>query len=104
MYLCEFPFCEYSTNLRSKIHQHHILPKEQNGNNSSSNLIFLCANCHNKIYIKTSKQGQHSIKDENSIEIIRRYKSTNGLVIFYHKIKDNLNYFYFYNTKEEFPE
>jgi len=67
LYKCQL--CEFITEERSKIHKHHILPKELNGSNKKHNLVYLCANCHNKVYIIESKTGNHSIKSKQSIII-----------------------------------
>jgi predicted restriction endonuclease len=103
-YKCQFPFCVYATDNRSKIHKHHIKPREMGGDNKDNNLILLCANCHNKIFISGASKGQHYIKDVNGIEILKRYKSTNGVVLYFRKLKDDKLYFYFYNIKEEFED
>jgi predicted restriction endonuclease len=99
VYQCEFPFCNYETKVRNKIHKHHIIPKELGGNNNKSNLIFLCPTCHSKIFIEKSLKGQHSILDNDSIIIIGKKLSTNGMVLHYYN-KDKKETFYFYNLKE----
>lgn len=66
-YRCQFPGCKYETDYSSQINYHHIIPRENNGQDSKNNLISLCPNHHTKIYIPESKQGQHSIKGNDSI-------------------------------------
>ena len=100
MFKCEFPNCDYETDCRNKIHLHHIVPKELNGNNQRNNLIHLCPNCHSKIYIENSKLGNLSIKSDDSIIIINRLLSTNGSVLHFKKCSDSKIYFYFYTSKE----
>lgn len=74
-------FCKYETNNKSQIHFHHIIPKELNGNNKKHNIIAVCGICHSKIFIRNSKYGIHSIKNNNSIEIVT--KRNNGLILEY---------------------
>lgn len=100
IYKCEFPKCSYQTQIKNKIHFHHIIPKELSGNNDKKNLIKLCPNCHSKIFIPNSQKGNHSIKDKDSIVIINRLKSGIGTVLKYKKM-DEKEYIYFYETKEE---
>jgi hypothetical protein len=69
-YKCEMPFCNYQTNHRHKIHNHHIIPREAGGCNKSYNKIYLCPNCHASIFSIYAKRGIHS-KKENNIEIIK---------------------------------
>jgi hypothetical protein len=101
MLKCEFPNCNYETDCRNKIHLHHIVPKELGGNNQRNNLIYLCPNCHSKIYIENSKSGNHSIQATDSIILISKLLSTNGNVLHFKKCSNQKNYFYFYNLKEE---
>jgi len=98
-YKCEFPFCEYTTMVRNKIHFHHIIPKELNGS-GKHNLIKLCPTCHSKIFVENSLSGNHSIKDKDSIVILNRILSTAGTVLKYKKM-DGLQCLYMYGTKEE---
>lgn len=67
-YTCKL--CSYTTDNRNQIHKHHILPKEQNGSNNKYNIVIVCPNCHCLIYSKYATKGIHSIKNDNSIEII----------------------------------
>jgi len=67
-YKCQL--CDHQTNYRTQINEHHIKPKELGGCNKKWNLISLCPNCHNRIYISESKKGNHSIKCDNSIILI----------------------------------
>ena len=80
-YKCQF--CKYQTNTRSRIHVHHIIPREAGGSNKEGNLVYLCPTHHSMIYSEYSKSGIHSIKDEESIQITRWYFSTAGWVLGY---------------------
>ncbi len=82
-YKCEFPNCRYICEDRSSIHSHHILPVELGGSNKLSNRIYLCPNCHNKIFIPSSIRGIHSIKKKDSIVLIGWLSSTGGKVLQY---------------------
>ena len=66
-YNCEIPNCDYQTNHRHKIHNHHIIPKEAGGTNKIHNRLYLCPNCHSAIYSKYAKKGIHSIKSDLEI-------------------------------------
>jgi len=94
IYKCEFPNCLYTTENRSQIHYHHIVPKELNGNNNQGNLIYLCPNHHSFIYVPECKTGIHSIKHPNSIIIINKLRSTTGIVLEY--IDHGITTYYFY--------
>ena len=76
-------FCDFKTEERSLIHKHHIIPKELNGCNKESNLVYTCANCHGTIYIQESSSGQHSKEKSNSMQIIKWFLSTEGRVLHY---------------------
>lgn len=82
MFSCEFPYCDYSTNDRSKIDYHHIIPREHDGTNDEWNLIYLCPNHHRRIYI-SGTHGNHSRKSEDSIEINGWKSSTGGKILEY---------------------
>lgn len=93
MYYCEFPNCDYSTNIRSQIHKHHIISRAQIKCNKKFNTIFLCPNCHTKIYIPEVKKGIHSKHTEDSIILIRWLMSTSGKVLEYKDINNNIHYY-----------
>ncbi len=91
MFYCEL--CNYTTEIRSKINEHHINPKENNVSNDNYNLVYLCPNCHNKIYIPESTKGIHSIKSNDSIIINGWLKSTDGRILsIIHTNSDNEEY------------
>ena len=83
IYECKFPNCNYKTNNRTQIHNHHIIPKEIGGSDNKSNRIYLCPNCHNKIYIPNCTSGIHSFNYDTSIIIINKLQSTSGMVLEY---------------------
>lgn len=83
MFKCEFPNCDYITESRSSIHLHHIIPKTMNGINGRSNRIYLCPNCHSKIYVPGCEKGIHSIKHKDSIIIEGWKQSTSGRILQY---------------------
>ena len=82
-YNCKFPKCDYSTNHRSQINYHHIVPQELNGTDKDYNRIWLCPTHHTKIYVPKSKSGIHSIKSFDSIILIGWMSSTKGRVLEY---------------------
>ena len=63
--------------IREQLHHHHLVPKSRGGSNANSNLITLCASCHEKI---------HGV--DNSLiklsAITREKKKREGKVICYH--------------------
>jgi len=91
MYYCQMPDCDYMCESKSQIHSHHIIPKAQGGSNKRSNLIDVCPNCHNKIYVEGAQHGIHSIKHNNSIILIEKLLSTAGYVISYRYIDDDVD-------------
>lgn len=66
-YKCQFPDCDFETDNRSQINEHHLIPKELAGPNFKWNMILLCPNHHARVYIPDAIDGIHSIKCENSI-------------------------------------
>ena len=81
MYICEL--CGYKVKERYKIHSHHIVPVEMKGSDKGFNRIYLCPNCHNRIYIPESIRGNHSKRSEDSIIIRDLIQSTAGTLIEY---------------------
>ena len=81
MFKCQF--CLFETFERCSIHEHHIIPRELNGDNQPKNKVFVCPNCHQTIFCPASTSGQHSIQKENSIEIKGWLLSTGGRVLQY---------------------
>ena len=80
MFICEI--CGYKTEYRERINEHHIVSRELGGSNKKYNLVYLCLDCHNRVYIPLSNKG-HSIKREDSIEIIGWVKTTEGRILHY---------------------
>ena len=74
--------CEYQSE-RTSIHYHHIIPRELGGTDKASNLVYLCPNCHNKVFVPDSNSGIHSFKNNNSIQIFGWLNSTVGRVLCY---------------------
>ena len=92
MFYCEFPECKYYTLNRNQIHYHHIIPLENFRNDNENNRIWLCPTHHNFIYIPDSKNGIHSIKNDNSI-ILNGWKlSTIGKILEYIE-NDEIKYY-----------
>jgi len=83
LYKCEAPNCQYETEDQHQIHKHHVIPKSQGGKNTKFNLVRLCPNCHNKIYIPGTNRGIHSIKAKNYIILKRIFYSTQGYILEY---------------------
>jgi 5-methylcytosine-specific restriction endonuclease McrA len=92
MYKCNFPGCNYETDLRHQIHNHHITSKQEGGTNQKHNLIMLCPNCHSKVFQPSAKRGIHSIKGVDSIELITKIQSTAGLALEYKKPNGETDY------------
>ena len=92
MYKCQFPKCTYSCDERSHITYHHIKSKEQGGSDDDSNRIWLCPNCHCKVYIPESKTGIHSVQGKSSIIINCWRMSTSGKVLEYINSNKELTY------------
>lgn len=95
LYHCQFPDCTYSTNIKTQIHEHHIVPRELNGSNKRYNKILLCPNHHSKIYIPEATKGIHTINGEDSIIICQWLKSTSGRALEY--ISKGETKYHFYN-------
>ncbi|MCK9428956.1 MAG: HNH endonuclease [Candidatus Omnitrophica bacterium] len=89
MYYCEYPNCNYKTDIRSKINYHHIIPKSKFGSNKKFNRIFLCPNHHVCIYIPEELKGIHSKFNSNSIIILGWKLSTEGKILEYKLINSN---------------
>lgn len=81
MFKC--PICSYYCENRSWIEEHHIVPRSMGGSDKRGNLLYLCPNCHKKIYVDGCISGSHSINCEDSIIIIGKFLSTDGYVLMY---------------------
>lgn len=88
-FFCEC--CDYKTNNRSLIESHHIVSRYENGSNNKWNRVYLCPNCHKKVYNEKVLSGNHSIKSESSIVIKGWRMSTLGRVLNY--VKNGEEYF-----------
>lgn len=86
MYFCQI--CDYETEFKNQINEHHIQPKELAGGNQKYNKVHLCPNCHNKVYVPGAKSGAHAIERPDSIIIKGWFLSTEGRVL--HYIKNGL--------------
>jgi len=96
LYECNFPGCLFTTEHRSTLDYHHIIPREILRTKAT---ISLCKNHHALIYVPESNAGQHSINTPESIQIIKIYKSTDGNVLHY-KDYNGKEFYYFLRTKE----
>ena len=67
---CEIPDCDYETDHRSYVANHHIIPVELGGSDKSWNRLFCCPNHHCRIYIPDATKGIHTIETEDSITIL----------------------------------
>jgi len=74
--------CDYQSE-KNSIHYHHIIPKELGGCDSIKNRVYLCPNCHNNVFVPSSKSGIHSFNNKNSIQILGWLSSTSGRVLHY---------------------
>jgi hypothetical protein len=72
--------CEYTTRDRGAIHHHHIVPKSMGGSESPHNKVWLCPNCHHRIYVEGSK-GIHSVKRDDYVIIKEKMFSTGGYLL-----------------------
>ncbi len=98
--MCKFPNCDFETNIKSKIQNHHIKPKEVDPSKSNKVTIELCPTCHSQVFHPEAKHGQHSIKAENSIHIYGVLKSTIGESVHYLDYSDNKEKYYYPRTIE----
>lgn len=65
----ECAICGYSSDDRSRVHEHHIQPKAAGGTEDMWNKVVLCPNCHTKVYVPGTLHGMHSIPRKDSIVI-----------------------------------
>jgi len=80
VFKCSFPGCGYTTTSRSKIDFHHVTPKELK---ETKLVIPLCKTHHSLIFHPLVHYGQHSIRTEESLEIVNVFDSTHGKAIKY---------------------
>ena len=97
MFYCYFPNCEYETDIRSQIVYHHIIPRSLNGSNKKYNRIYVCPSCHSKIYVPEMKNGIHSKKGKDSIEIIKWFNKLRVLIKIVNMVINEINIFVFYS-------
>ncbi len=83
IYKCEGPGCNYVCHNKHQINHHHIVPKADGGSDKKINLVRLCPNCHNRIYVPTTKRGIHSIKSTNWIILKQILTSSAGHLLEY---------------------
>ena len=88
-YKCQL--CDYTTNERSRIHKHHIIPRQSGGTNRKDNLVWLCPNHHSQIYSEYSKNGIHTNQNE-CIKITGWFFSSAGWVLGYIDQEGNEKY------------
>lgn len=100
-YKCSFPGCNYTTNSRSKIDYHHVIPREIDPNSKIT--IPLCKTHHALIYVPESKSGQHSIKTDESLVILGQFQSTMGNSIHFESATGN-RFYYFPDTGERWED
>ena len=98
-YFCKFPSCNWKTNNKQLMNNHHIIPREFGGSNKRNNRILFCPNCHNRIYVPGTKYGIHSINSPEKIVILNILNSTNGDILHY-KNFDGDEFYYSFNLKE----
>ena len=91
-YKCNFPGCNYITEVRSQIHNHHIVSKADKGKNGKHNLVMLCPTCHTKIFQESAKYGIHSKSGKDSIILIGKIDSTAGKLLEYIDHDGNTQY------------
>ena len=82
-YSCEYPNCDFCTNHKNQINNHHIIPKEAGGSNDKWNRILLCGTHHLFIFCPESKNGIHAQKCSNSIILLGWKMTTAGKMLEY---------------------
>jgi hypothetical protein len=92
-YYCQFPKCRYSTTIRSQINYHHIKPVELDGSDEDFNRLYLCPNHHTKIFIPEAKNGQHTVNGKDSIILLKKYRSTDGIIVEYIDNNGDIGFF-----------
>jgi len=98
---CYFPDCEYTTQSRSKIDMHHIIPREIDPRTKLT--VPLCKTHHAMIYIEKATAGQHSIKCPDSLIIKGKFKSTDGDSILYENMEGK-SFYWFPNSRDKWDE
>jgi len=100
-YCCKFPGCKFSTNVRGRIDNHHIIPRGWPGSsNKPNNLIMLCPGHHRAIHVPGETHGHHSTINEDSIAILDVLESNKGKVLRYRKCSDMIIRYYHYHNGE----
>lgn len=92
IYKCQFPTCGYATESRNSIHYHHIVPKSKGGSDKPFNRIYLCPNCHTRVYVEGVTHGIHSIRKQNSVILEGYVNSTQGKYLKYFDESGKINY------------
>lgn len=88
---CQCPCgCNYKTDIKQHIHKHHIYAKSKGGKNNSSNLIYLCPNCHYSHIFNNTKN--HNIESEETYQLIGFLDSTSGICLEYKDFYGNIGY------------
>jgi len=80
MFYCEL--CDYQTEDRDRIHNHHIIPVSMGGPDAATNRLCLCPNDHARVWVEGAP-GTHGIKGSDPVVIIKKCMSTAGMLIEY---------------------
>ena len=91
-YRCQFPGCPFETDEAWQIETHHIVPRELGGCDRPYNLVDLCPNCHNRVFVPEARLGQHSRRTEDSIVIRRWVRSSGGMLLEYASLSGEVGY------------
>lgn len=92
LYICHYPGCTYKTENRNKIDFHHIVPRELWPRLNQNVTLSFCPTHHRLIYHPETKSGMHSIKSEDSLEILGIFKTTHGYSVEYRNA-DGIEFF-----------
>jgi len=75
----ECAICGYSSDDRSRLHEHHITPRAAGGTEDMWNKVVLCPNCHAKVHVPGAAHGIHSVVRPDSI-IINCWRNNHTLL------------------------
>lgn len=90
--VCGFPLCGKSHFSAGVVDLHHIVPVSMGGEDASYNRVYLCPECHRRVYVPGIASGIHKTKKPDSVELIRYYLTTEGRALLYREAKEGAPY------------
>jgi len=90
--VCGFPLCGKSHFSTKTVDLHHIVPVSMGGEDSLYNRIYLCPECHRRIYVPGIASGIHKTKKQGSVQLFRYIPTNKGKALLYRDVTEGAPY------------